>query len=136
MEGGDVAAVIVAFVSALAVVAIVWAVVALTRATRELQSAARSFHDETLPLLHEMRTTVTNANGQLERVDGLIGTAENVTATVDSASRLAYLFFSNPLIKVLAFGTGTSRAARRFRRIRSRVEAETERTRAARTGLR
>jgi hypothetical protein len=39
---------------------------------------------------------------------------------VDSASRLAYLAFSNPMIKVIALATGTSRAARSFRRQRAR----------------
>ena len=40
----------------------------------------------------------------------------NAGATVDSFSRLAYLAFSNPIIKALAFGSGTARAVRRFRR--------------------
>jgi hypothetical protein len=44
-----------------------------------------------------------------------LGAAESISSTVDSASRLAYETFSSPVIKVLAFGTGTRRAARRFR---------------------
>jgi hypothetical protein len=39
-----------------------------------------------------------------------------VTATVDSASHLAYLAFSNPMIKAIAFAAGTSKAARALRR--------------------
>jgi hypothetical protein len=46
----------------------------------------------------------------------VLGTAESISGTVDSASRLAYLALSNPVIKALAFGAGTARAARRFRR--------------------
>ena len=46
----------------------------------------------------------------------ILGTAESISSTVDSASRLAYLTFSNPVIKALAFASGTSRAVRRFRR--------------------
>src|SRR5207253_2141204 len=56
------------------------------------------------------------ASVELERVDTLLGTAESISTTVDSASRLAYLTFSSPVIKALAFGAGTSRAVRRFRR--------------------
>jgi len=48
----------------------------------------------------------------------VIGRAESIGGTVDSASRLAYLAFSNPLIKAVALGTGTSRAVRRLRRRR------------------
>ena len=38
------------------------------------------------------------------------------TIATDSASRLAYLAFSNPVVKALAFGAGTQRAIKRFRR--------------------
>ena len=73
------------------------------------------FRSQSLPLLAEMRTTVDQANAELGRVDELIGRAESIGGTLDSASRLAYLAFSNPVIKVMALGAGTSRAARRFR---------------------
>ena len=68
---------------------------------------------------NELRTTVQQAGDELERVDSLLGTAESISATVDSASRLAYLAFSNPVIKGLAFASGTGRAARRFRKSRA-----------------
>ena len=42
--------------------------------------------------------------------------ATSVTATVDSASHLAYLAFSNPLIKVMALATGTAKAAKALRK--------------------
>jgi hypothetical protein len=51
-------------------------------------------------------------------VDALLESAESISSTVDSASRLAYLAFSNPVIKALAFAGGTGRAIRRVRRNR------------------
>ena len=39
-----------------------------------------------------------------------------MTAGIEAASRLAYLTFSNPVIKTLALGSGTLRAVRSFRR--------------------
>ncbi len=39
-----------------------------------------------------------------------------LSAGVEAASRLAYLTFSNPVIKTLALGSGTLRALRSFRR--------------------
>ena len=68
----------------------------------------------------ELGDTVRNANAELERVDGLLGTAESISGTVDSASRLLYLAFSNPVIKAMALASGTGRAARSFRRNRDR----------------
>jgi hypothetical protein len=118
MDASDAAAVVVAVASALALAVLVGAVVSLTRTMRELRVAVDDLRRETLPVVADLRGTVAAANAELERVDELLGTAESVTATVDSASRLAYLALSNPVIKVLAFASGTGRAARRFRRVR------------------
>jgi hypothetical protein len=70
----------------------------------------------TVPLVADLHDTVKSANAELERVDGLLVTAESIGATVDSASRLAYLAFSNPMIKAAAFAAGTGRVVRRMRR--------------------
>ena len=52
---------------------------------------------------------------EIMRLDGLVTTAESVTGTVDSASRLAYIAMANPVIKGVAFASGTAKAARRLR---------------------
>jgi hypothetical protein len=99
-------------------VVLVLAASSLARATAELRRTVDDLRREALPVVADLRQTVGSANTELERIDTLLGTAESVTATVDSASRLAYLAFSNPIIKALAFASGTGRAARRFRRSR------------------
>lgn len=119
MSGGEVAAVIAAVALVVAVVALLFALASLTRTLRSLRTTVDEFRREALPIMGELRTTVGTANAELVRVDNLLTTAESVGATVDSASRLAYLAFSNPVIKVLALATGTGRAARRLRRGRS-----------------
>src|ERR1700684_4465692 len=48
------------------------------------------------------------------RLGALLDSREAVSATVDSASRLAYRAFSNPVVKVLAYSTGLGSAMRRF----------------------
>ena len=116
MEANDAAAVVVAVASALALAVLVFAIVSLNRTLAQLRSAIEDMRRETLPVVSEMRTAVSQANLELERVDNLLGTAESISSTVDSASRLAYLAFSNPVIKTIAFASGTGRAARRFRR--------------------
>ena len=88
----------------------------LIRTTRALRAAADDLHRETMGLMADLRGAVGHAKSELDRVDGLLGTAESISATVDSASRLAYGTVATPVVKVLAFGAGTRRAARRLRR--------------------
>ena len=119
MDASDTAAVIVACASVLALAVMVWAIVALTKTLRLLRESVDEMRRETLPVVAEMRVAVGQANAELERVDTLLGTAESISTTVDSASRLAYLAFSNPVIKAIAFASGTAGATRRLRKRRS-----------------
>jgi hypothetical protein len=113
---GQMEAILVTVVATLVVVALLGVLWSLLCASRALRSAADDLRRDGLALLAEMRGTVGQANAELERADGLLGTAEAISTTADSASRLAYQAVSNPVIKVLAFGTGTARATRRLRR--------------------
>jgi uncharacterized protein YoxC len=116
MSATDLAAIIVAIASVVGVVllgAALWSITATLRTVRDTVEVLRT---ETIPVMNELGQTVQAANADLERVETLLGTAESISTTVDSASRLAYLAFSNPVIKTMAFAAGTSRAARRLRR--------------------
>ncbi len=62
----------------------------------------------------ELRDTVERAGAEVERVDDLLDTAEAISATVDSASRLGYLAFRAPVIRTVALGKGLGRGARRL----------------------
>jgi uncharacterized protein YoxC len=114
----ELSALIVAICSVVAVVLLVFALASLVRTLRALRETVETLRAESVPVVTELRDTVRQANADLERVDVLLDSAESISGTVDSASRLAYLAFSNPVIKALAFAAGTSRAARRFRRTR------------------
>lgn len=118
MTAGEVAAVIASVAVAVIAVAMLFALASLSRTLKELRGSVEAFRSEALPLVTQVRGTVTQATAELERVDNLLGTAESIGATVDSASRLAYLFLGNPIIKALAFGAGSTRALRRLRRTR------------------
>jgi hypothetical protein len=115
MSASDLAAVIVAAASVVAVVLLAVGVVALLRTLRALREVAQLLRTETVPVLDDLRDTVDAANGEIERLDRLVTTAESVTGTVDSASRLAYIAMANPVIKGVAFASGTAKAARRLR---------------------
>ena len=116
LSAGDVAAIIVAVLAGILVVFVCITLATLTRTMRTMRETIEQLRRETVPVVANLQGTVTQANAELERVDALLVTAESISGTVDSASRLAYLALSNPIIKALAFGAGTARAARRFRR--------------------
>lgn len=115
MSAGDLAAIVVAIASVVAVVLLVFAIVSITKTLATLRLSIEQLRRETLPVIDELEKTVTQANADLARLDGLLESASSVTQTVDSASQLAYLVFSNPIIKAVAFATGTARAAKAFR---------------------
>jgi hypothetical protein len=115
VSASDLAAVIVAACSVVAVVLLAVGLVALVRTLRALREVATLLRTETVPVLDDMHDTIEAANYEIMRLDGLVTTAESVTGTVDSASRLAYIAMANPVIKGVAFASGTAKAARRLR---------------------
>ena len=116
MDTAEWAAVVVAAAAVVAVALLAVLLLAVIRTLTAVREAVEDFRRDTVATVGELRTAAHQANVELERVDTLLGTAESIGSTVDSASRLAYLALSNPIIKALAFATGTGRAARRLRR--------------------
>ncbi|HXQ60003.1 MAG TPA: hypothetical protein VN799_07880 [Acidimicrobiales bacterium] len=114
MSADHVAVLVAAVCASLAAVASLVAVAVLVRRVRELRDLVTDLQRETVPLLREARVVVDQAATEMVRVGDVLGSAESVSATVDSASRLAYRAFANPVVKVLAFSTGTGAALRRL----------------------
>ena len=119
MSAAEVAVLVVAVVGALGVVLLSIALVSVTRALRSLQQTVDLLrHDAAL------RAAATGAPGLALDADGQ-GTAAATGRRRDAGSLLArvavanpYLDVSDPVIKVLALASGTTRAATRFRRTR------------------
>jgi uncharacterized protein YoxC len=116
MSGGDVAAVVAIIAAVVAVAGLLFAVVALTRTLTAIRLSVEQLRRETVPVLEQLQVTVARANGDLERLDGLLDTAQSVGATVDSISRLAFLAIGNPVIKGVAAAAGVARATRSLRK--------------------
>jgi hypothetical protein len=114
VSAGDLAAVIVSVVMIAAIVTLALAVQAMLRTLRELRGTLEALRGEAVPLMGELRTTVERAGAEVDRVDDLLETAESISATVDSASRLGYLAFRAPIIRVVALGKGITRGTRRL----------------------
>ena len=114
MTAWDLAAVVLTVVMIGVIVAMALLAQALLRTLRELRSTLEALQGEAVPLMGELRDTVERAGAEVERVDDLLDTAEAISATVDSASRLGYLAFRAPVIRTVALGKGIGRGARRL----------------------
>jgi uncharacterized protein YoxC len=108
-----------ALVAALAfVVLVVFVAMVLSRITAILAEAQAMLNDlrkETVPLLEEVRTTVTTLNVEMDRVDGIMAAAETAATSVSNVARLVSAATANPVIKGLAFLTGAGVGVRSLR---------------------
>jgi hypothetical protein len=104
----------VTVVATVAIIALALAAMSLLRTARQLRELAEGLADHTAMVLGGVEVAMARAQGELDRVDDLVGSAEAINATVGGTSRLARLAFSGPLIKVIAFRAGTARAGRRL----------------------
>ncbi|MFT6549420.1 MAG: hypothetical protein ACJA0A_000556 [Acidimicrobiales bacterium] len=115
MEAGDLAAVLVAVVCLAAIAILVVAVSSLVRTLRTLRETVDMLRSEAVPMVADLRRAVDHATAGLERVDDLLDTAEDISTTVDAASRLTYRALSPPLIGAASLAAGLGRFARRLR---------------------
>jgi hypothetical protein len=116
LSAGDAVVIGVTVIATLVVLGGLAAVGSLLRTARELRALAEELNEHTSAVLGDVEVTVSQARSELDRVDTLVGSAEAITHTVGSASRLARVALSRPVIKVVAFSAGTARAGRRIRK--------------------
>lgn len=114
MSGGDIAVLVASALCSVMVIVLVVAVGALRRQIRALHSIAEELSSQAAPLVADAHRAVDQAATELERVGAVLDSTESVHATVDSASRLAYRAFANPVVKVLAVRAGAATGLRRL----------------------
>jgi len=85
------------------------------RAARDLEAASRTFTEEALPAVEELRLAARRASGEVDRIDDLLDVAAAVGDRVDTATEATYRVLTSPVIKGVALATGTRRAASRLR---------------------
>ncbi len=115
MSAVDLAAVVVTIASVTGVVLAGFALRALTRTLAVLRTGIDDLRRDTLPAVAELQRSLDHVNAELDRLDDAVASVRSVSGTVDAASRLAYLAFSSPVIKAMALGAGTAKAARTLR---------------------
>jgi len=107
VSAGDLAAVLVTVVGFATFVVLVVTVQSLLRTTRELRATLDEVRARAVPMIEE-----------------LLEAAEAISARVEGASRLGYLAFRAPLVKLLAFARGIGRFLRRLSGRRVAAPAE------------
>ncbi len=115
MSAGQIAVLVASVVSSLAVVGLLVALRSLRTETRRLAEVADDLRRQTVPLVVDAHRVVDQAATEMERVGAVLDSTESVHATVDTASKLAYRAFANPVVKVLAVRAGAATGIRRLR---------------------
>ena len=83
----------------------------LLDSTKQLLDGVRT---ETVPLLQEVRTSVTKVNRELDRLDGIVASTATITRNVERVTTLVDKLATTPLIKMISFSYGAQRAFKRF----------------------
>jgi uncharacterized protein YoxC len=114
MSAGQIAVLVASIASVVAVLVLVVVVSSLRRTVQRLASVADQLEIRMVPLVTDAHRVVDQAATEMERVGAVLDSTESVHATVDSASRLAYRVFANPVVKVLAVRAGAASGIRRL----------------------
>jgi len=112
---GDIAAMIFAVAFAAGAAALVLVMLNLFRVVSSLKESVDAHTGATVPLIQDVDVTVKGVNHEIERIDSIMASAENVARNVESVSETIKIAVSHPIVKVLAFLAGARKASKAFR---------------------
>lgn len=115
LKATDWAVIIIAAFFAVAVIVISILILNLFRVVTSLKELLDGVTQETVPLIHETGNTVKGVNREIERVDTIMASAQNVAHNVETISQTVKVAVTNPLVKALAFFAGARRATKKMR---------------------
>jgi uncharacterized protein YoxC len=116
MSGGEIALIILAVGW---VVLIGFLIVVLFQTSSVLISTRMTIdtmREETVPLLREVKVSLEKTNGHLDRVGTVLDAAGSAVQNVQRITGLVQQATESPLIKIISFGAGARKAAKRFRK--------------------
>lgn len=115
MSAGDWALIILAIFWAVLVVFLAIVSVSLFRVLDTTRGLLDGVRTETVPLLSQVRETVSLTNRELDRVDQILVSAGSITRKVERLTTLVGQAVEAPLIKAITASAGAAAAVRRFR---------------------
>lgn len=113
LGAGDISLIILAAFWGLLVLFLALVLLVMFRVLESTKQLIDGIRSETVPLLGEVKNTVTGVNQELERVDTVMESAGKMAKSVERITVVVEQTVSNPLIKFAAFAAGASRAFRR-----------------------
>lgn len=116
MSAIDLAAVLIAVAALAAAALLVWLIIELRGTARALRSVMDDIRIDARRRGEALNRQSTAIEQELHRAEGLLDTAERVSARAETLSKLTYGAVAKPVIKTAAVVRGTGRAARRLRR--------------------
>ena len=106
LTGGDTALIVLSAFWGLLVLFLCVVLLNTFRVLESTKMTIDAFRQETVPLLREVTMSVEKANRELDRVDGMLVSANEILGRVEKLSGLAQEAASSPLVKVISFGAG------------------------------
>ncbi len=110
MSFGELAGLIAALAFVLLVGVLAYPLYKLGKVFDEARLSVRDLSGGAVPLLEEVTTTVSTANGQLVRVDTITRNVADVSENVSALTRLFAATLGSPVVKVAAFSYGVRQA--------------------------
>lgn len=138
MSPGEVAGLVVAVAWAVLVLFLGYVLIQLGRALKELTRVVGEVGDSTIPVLHEVTTSVATTNLALDKVEDITGSVSTITRNVGVLSQIAAVSLGGPMVKVASFSYGVRRAMggkkqrEMHRRVKDQMREESRKGRAAR----
>ena len=112
-SAGDISLMVLAAFWGLLVLFLALVLLTMFRVLESTKMLIDGIRSETVPLLGEVKETVSGVNRELDRVDTVLDSAGRMAKSAERITVVVEQTVSNPLIKFAAFAAGASRAFKR-----------------------
>jgi uncharacterized protein YoxC len=112
-----VAAIVAAVGFSAAMVGVLVLLANLVSTVQQLTTTVKQITDETVPLLGGLNETVAGVNTELARVDTIVASVQQISYRAEGVVGVLQAAVANPLIKGIAFVTGTRAAVKAARKV-------------------
>ena len=106
LTAGDTALIILAAFWGLLVLALCVVLLNTFRVLESTKMTIDTMREETVPLLREVKGSVERANRELDRVDTMLVSANDIVGRVEKLSGLVEQAAASPLVKVISMAAG------------------------------
>jgi uncharacterized protein YoxC len=89
----------------------------LVSTVQQLTTTVKQITDETVPLLGGLNETISGVNTELARVDTIVASVQQISHRAEGVAGVLQAAVANPLIKGIAFVTGTRAAVKAARKV-------------------